>query len=372
MEEFSSTCKCLLSGECKSRRKARNWFDNTQIRYCPNGSNGKFWKYIPNTRNCPPKRSDEDTKKSVPSAESPRSISNHMVNSILDRFKLFTAQPRTFRIKGVRSTCASHNSRYPVYISFDDSFDCLDKTCSLHMDMLDTLDWLDMKTTFFVVTASLRNSSWIAQEFFRRGHTLGSHTHTHINAAVDTGTTRTDIDTANSILRGLVGEEIVNFRAPNLAFPNWGSPAFRYLTETLGYTLWGGINGAGSDWQDYELPYEQWDLYANRTAKLLKNFKDKGPVITLHDRPHSLRTVERYALRICEVCPQCTFEALPRSGKCKDNDVVAVGLIPPKIWAMLFGFLMIISVFAFRRRRHNKFSRNLLSNVCIDRHHRDD
>ena len=34
-------------------------------------------------------------------------------------------------------------------------------------------------------------------------------------------------------------------------------------------------------------------------------------VLTLHDRPHSLRWVRRYAEEICNVCPSCEFRALP-------------------------------------------------------------
>lgn len=293
MGPISATCRCVLHGDCPGPRPIlRSPLNDSDLRYCPGGSNGPFWKWISRTHKCPA--------------------------SVGSR-KLLSVQPSTISLArqkaGVLSACPSFDDRSHVFLTFDDAFDCTDSMCSLHWDALDMLEWLDMRVTFFVLTHSFlnQNSKRVALEYFRRGHTLGSHTHTHVNAASESSSSRADIDTAHSELSRLVGEEIKNFRAPNVAFPKRDSRAFKYLTETLGYTLWTGVNGAGTDWKDFELPHENWDLYANKLQRLPFS---SGPVVTLHDRPHSMRTLERDALRVCEVCSHCTFEALPRSGQC--------------------------------------------------------
>lgn len=204
----------------------------------------------------------------------------------------------------------------------------------MHRDFLDELDRLGMRVTLFVETRKIDNrpaATALLREYVSRGHQFGSHTHTHVKllyAAFEEA--RADIDEAHRVLAAATSRRVRHFRPPSLQLVPERTRT--YLTNTMNYTIWGALNGAGSDWQEAWLPSANASLFARAAAQqLARHMRTRVPrcgaqaegakrsevkestssIFTLHDRPHSLRWVSRYALEICKVCPMCEFRALP-------------------------------------------------------------
>lgn len=229
--------------------------------------------------------------------------------------------------------------RHVIYLTYDDTINCSgERTCGLHEDFLDETRALDAQVTLFALggqIASHPRAAALFAEYRRRGHQLGSHTHTHIDVArtaVDVA--RDDVDEADRVLSAAAGGmRIKHFRAPNTERPR--AELLAHLREVRNYTLWGGLNGAGTDWSESWLPSALRSKFAHAAAQLVqramvhdacgaseKRGEDArgdrcapidtfSAVLTLHDRPHSLRSVRQYAEEICAVCPRCEFRGLP-------------------------------------------------------------
>ncbi|MDI9369608.1 MAG: polysaccharide deacetylase family protein [Synergistaceae bacterium] len=101
-------------------------------------------------------------------------------------------------------TLAAHGraeSKSPVYsgdrmirtiaITFDDG-----PHPTLTPDLLDTLDSLDVKASFFLVGKMVDKNPAIVREIFARGHTVGNHSYEHRNSS-----TLTDKEFSSDILR---------------------------------------------------------------------------------------------------------------------------------------------------------------------------
>ena len=217
---ISSTCKCVLNGECATPQPMlRRPFNDSKLRYCPEGTNGKYWKWVPQTRYC---RSDKQ-------------VTNRRLLSVkLSGQEETGTEGHNGRIL---RECAPDNGS-AVFLSFDDAFDCPDDDCTLHWDFLDTRS-LVYESHNVCSVASLRRSNTrrVAIEYFRRGHTLS---HTHANAASSSMAVVNDIAMADAELTRLT------MKKPKLQSAERGIPARTHmlLCQNLKYTLWSGINGA--------------------------------------------------------------------------------------------------------------------------------
>eukprot|EP00928_Gymnodinium_smaydae_P046270 TRINITY_DN30822_c0_g1_i1.p1 TRINITY_DN30822_c0_g1~~TRINITY_DN30822_c0_g1_i1.p1 ORF type:complete len:420 (-),score=52.24 TRINITY_DN30822_c0_g1_i1:422-1681(-) len=307
VREMSVSCKCALNGECASSRPIRrfNYTDDMLV-----------IQKKPNVRGEPLYKLDEKKWK-----------------------------PRSRRSKGrslflsLRERCQVEGKQV-VYLTYDDGIDCKDPACGRAYDFLDAADWLGVKTTQFVITARVANATTqpcpgsqeacagfpknyrdasirALLEFKRRGHVIGSHTHTHPDLRMGNFDDLVkDIRLADDTLTSLLsGERPEHFRPP---YVGENQRILKFLIGEMGYRVWGGENQGGTDWADVELPSSKRKKYAAPAARLVRdvllkrgNSADMSVVLTLHDRPHSLRYLEDYVTEICNVCPSCEFQGLP-------------------------------------------------------------
>jgi hypothetical protein len=225
-------------------------------------------------------------------------------------------------------------------LTYDDGISCDDKwhdnyhpdgwhdnsTCALQHDFFDIAHWLDINVTLFLPGNSLvrERIQHVVREFERHGHTIGSHTWSHINlATVRFQEAKADVQRADQLLASLsMFGKVHNFRAPYLRLPSSVSRSKQMRSFLLGdmeYTVWHGVNAkeGGQDWKEWELPAAEARKLTLKAASLVRRRFEQGDasvVLVLHQRPHSLRNVEMYAREICRFCPLCVFRALPRAG----------------------------------------------------------
>jgi peptidoglycan/xylan/chitin deacetylase (PgdA/CDA1 family) len=170
-----------------------------------------------------------------------------------------------------------------VALTFDDGPDP-DSTPLL----LDVLDEVGLKATFFVVGEQLMKHHAIAREALARGHELGLHGFEHVRHDTLPGRMASD-----DVARALGTFEAAVGRRPRFFRPPYG------LFNEASYQACGDLGLEPVYWSAWGLDWE--DLDGSRIADLVNRDLDAGTIVVLHDSP-------RYADR---ASAQATAEAIP-------------------------------------------------------------
>src|SRR3712207_1928766 len=84
--------------------------------------------------------------------------------------------------------------------------------------LLDILDEADVRATFFVLGNVADAYPELVREVARRGHEVGSHTHSHeLISRMKPADFKADVERSLFKLQDLTGESVVGFRAPEFS-----------------------------------------------------------------------------------------------------------------------------------------------------------
>jgi len=131
-----------------------------------------------------------------------------------------------------------------IALSFDDG-PCAPSNSGGTEAMLEKLDELRVKATFFVIGQNVRNNKAAAQAIFDKGHELGNHSDGYGslgNSPVETITG--SLMAASAAIREITGDNPVLFRAPNV---DYGNNLTRVCTELRLAII--GVSAWSNDWQ---------------------------------------------------------------------------------------------------------------------------
>lgn len=180
-----------------------------------------------------------------------------------------------------------------LHFTFDDG-PRLDTTPIL----LDHLDELGIRATFFVVTRGFdgnnrvdRAKAAIAQDIVRRGHILGAHTHTHRDlTTLSLVDLREELDQAEATFESVLGGRPALFRAP------FGARNRQVNRELLrrGYThmLWNITSGDTTS----RRPSDIVEAFERSLDIREHHSRGKGGIVLLHDT--NTRVVEAFPAMI--------------------------------------------------------------------------
>ncbi len=177
------------------------------------------------------------------------------------------------------------SEKYPVHLTFDDG-----PHLTLTPKVLDILNEEDIKATFFVLgehfAGGKTNSKTlpfynILDRAKKEGHTIGSHTYSHINHPEFTeAEVRENILKPNSLLK--------EYLSPVLRLPYGGGaiPSDAPLVQSKNTMVMNIVKNAGFTHILWDIDSKDWDKEArvNLFPNLLTNIcKFKGGIILFHD-----------------------------------------------------------------------------------------
>jgi peptidoglycan/xylan/chitin deacetylase (PgdA/CDA1 family) len=157
-----------------------------------------------------------------------------------------------------------------IAISFDDA-PCAPSAYGGTAAMLEKLDELKVKATFFVIGQNVRNNRSAASAIFNAGHEIASHSDNHAYLGEASGLSVDDIaknlNAASQTIKDITGKLPVLFRAPYI---DHGTNLSIVCTQ-MGMAL---IDGTGhNDWPGNSIDIKN---------SVLANSRDGG-IILLHD-----------------------------------------------------------------------------------------
>jgi polysaccharide deacetylase family protein (PEP-CTERM system associated) len=101
--------------------------------------------------------------------------------------------------------------------------------------LLDILDEVNVRATFFVLGNVADTYPELVREVARRGHEVGSHTHSHeLVSRMKPAAFKADVERSLYKLQALVGEPVLGFRAPEFSVGHLQHWCFEILAE-LGF-----------------------------------------------------------------------------------------------------------------------------------------
>lgn len=115
---------------------------------------------------------------------------------------------RSFQFFGKIATHVETEQK-TVYLTFDDG---PSENAGLILNVLDTLD---VKATFFLVGEAMEDYPELTQQIIDAGHDVGNHSYTHSRLVfLPYRTIKDEVDKTNAIIRGFGYEREIYFRAP--------------------------------------------------------------------------------------------------------------------------------------------------------------
>jgi polysaccharide deacetylase family protein (PEP-CTERM system associated) len=98
--------------------------------------------------------------------------------------------------------------------------------------VLDMLDEAGVRATFFVVGNVAATYPELVREVARRGHEIGSHTHSHeLIFRMDPPAFKADVERSIATLQDLTGQPVLGFRAPEFSVGHLRHWCFEILSE---------------------------------------------------------------------------------------------------------------------------------------------
>ncbi len=148
-------------------------------------------------------------------------------------------------LSGVKKTDSEGNKL--VYLTFDDGPDC-----GITEFVLDQLSHYGFKGTFFCLGRCCENNNDLYERLINEGHTIGSHTYSHVN-----GHTMRSTDYEKEITRGAKITKSILFRPP------WGairfSTYFKLVRKGYKVYLW-NTSSSDADYDGFDLGYAYRDV----------------------------------------------------------------------------------------------------------------
>jgi peptidoglycan/xylan/chitin deacetylase (PgdA/CDA1 family) len=170
--------------------------------------------------------------------------------------------------------------------------------------ILDALDAVGAKATFFLVGEQIVAAPDQALEILARGHEVGVHGHRHIrNDGVPAAESVADIETGHAVLVETTGTDPRFYRPPYGRLTLAGAEACRRLGLEIAYwSTW------GLDWEP---------VSAARIARRVLRDLDDGGIILLHDSSH-------YAMRSSAMETARAIEAIATQAAARHLDLVTL------------------------------------------------
>lgn len=163
-------------------------------------------------------------------------------------------------------------SEKAVYLTFDDG-----PIPEATPFILDVLDELDIKATFFMVGDNVRRYPELFHEVMRRGHRIGNHTYNHIGALRhSTWDYLANVQRAHALMFPDCADlSRLLFRPPH----GWMGPAQYRTLRRYGYrvVMWDLVT------RDYSCRLTAQDVLDN-----VKRYTREGSIITFHDSLKSI------------------------------------------------------------------------------------
>jgi peptidoglycan/xylan/chitin deacetylase (PgdA/CDA1 family) len=170
--------------------------------------------------------------------------------------------------------------------------------------VLDALDAVNAKATFFLVGEQIADSPHLATEILARGHEIGVHGRRHFrHDRVPSEESVTDIEAGYAAVGEIDGVKPRFYRPPYGKLSAAGAEACERLGLEVAYwSTW------GLDWEP---------LPAQRIARRVNRDLDDGSIVLLHDSA-------RYAVRPSAVETARAIEAIARRAAELDLDLVTL------------------------------------------------
>lgn len=151
--------------------------------------------------------------------------------------------------------------------------------------VLDMLDEAGVRATFFVVGNVAETYPQLVREVARRGHEVGSHTHSHeLIFRMDPAAFKADVERSLVSLQDLSGQPVLGFRAPEFSVGHLQHWCFEVLSE-LGFQY---------DSSVFPLPHVRYGIpEAPRTP-----FEVSTPSGTIWEYPLATWDLGRYRLPV--------------------------------------------------------------------------
>jgi peptidoglycan/xylan/chitin deacetylase (PgdA/CDA1 family) len=171
--------------------------------------------------------------------------------------------------------------------------------------VLDALDSLGLKATFFLVGEQVKSAPMLAREVVSRGHEVGLHGGTHVSQRdLPDWKVKDEMAYGLGTLEVATGRRPTRFRPPYGVFSEAGYEACQALKlEPVYWSAW------GMDWET---------ISAERIAGLVEGDLQAGAILVLHDSA-------RYGHRP-DVTP--TVEALPLIASLASERGLELGPLP--------------------------------------------
>ncbi|MDE7389161.1 MAG: polysaccharide deacetylase family protein [Muribaculaceae bacterium] len=165
------------------------------------------------------------------------------------------------------------NGRKVAYITFDDG-----PIPEVTPWLLDVLDSLGVKATFFMVGDNVRRHPELFEEIKRRGHSYGNHTMHHIRGySTSMRTYLRDLDEADALIRSPL------FRPPH-GIIRWSQSLF--IRSRYNLVMYDVVT------RDYARNITPAEVLAN-----VKRFTRDGSIIVFHD---SLKSVDKLRVMLAD------------------------------------------------------------------------
>ena len=171
--------------------------------------------------------------------------------------------------------------------------------------VLDALDAVGAKATFFVVGEQIADSPGVTAEILARGHEIGVHGQRHFrHDRVSSAESVADIEAGHAAVAAVPGVDPRFYRPPYGKLSQAGAEACRRLGLEVAYwSTW------GLDWEP---------LPGGRIARRVNRDLDDGSIVLLHDSA-------RYAVRPSAIETARAIEAIGARASELGLDLVTLG-----------------------------------------------
>jgi peptidoglycan/xylan/chitin deacetylase (PgdA/CDA1 family) len=154
-----------------------------------------------------------------------------------------------------------------IAISFDDG-----PSGAKTLELLKILKDNNVKASFFLIGANIRNNQASAQAIFDDGHELCNHSdgYAGLGGTTAENTITTSLQAASAAIKGITGTDPIYFRAPNVAY---GTNLTKVCTD-LGLAII-GVSVWSNDYQS--------NLTSEQVKNNVLNAAKDGGIINCHD-----------------------------------------------------------------------------------------
>lgn len=180
-----------------------------------------------------------------------------------------------------------------VYLTFDDG-----PHLKATRFVLDTLDKYDAKATFFCIGKNVLAHRELYHEIIRKGHTVGNHTHNHLNGwKAKTDDYLNNIRMASSFIDSHI------FRPPYGKLKKRQANRLLQAQPVWKIYMWDVLSG------DFDR-----DITGEQCLKNVLRYIEPGSIVTFHDSEKAWERMSYALPRVLEYCKEKNWalKALPK------------------------------------------------------------